>query len=83
MFIHLCTMSAQSTSQLLDLPPAWLALLFQHVASGPGGLSNAAALCQTCKLLHSLYEGPAVTYSDLFLAGAISSPVHPVWQWLA
>jgi hypothetical protein len=76
-------MSVQSTAQLLELPPAWLALLFRHVASGPGGLANAAALCQTCKFLHSLYEGPAVTYSNLLLAAVISSPVHPIWPWLA
>jgi hypothetical protein len=76
-------MSFYWTSHLLDLPPAWLALLFQHVACGPGGLANAAALSQTCKFLHSLYEGPAVKYNNLFLAAAISSPGHPVWQWLA
>jgi hypothetical protein len=33
--------------------------------------------------LHGLSEGSAVTYSNIFLAAAISSPVHPVWQWLA
>jgi hypothetical protein len=76
-------MSVRLTSQLLDLPPAWLALLFQHVASGPGGLANAAALSQTCKFLHSLSEGPAVIYNNLFIAAVISSPDHPAWQWLA
>jgi hypothetical protein len=76
-------MSAQLSSQLLDCPPAWLALLFQHVASGPGGLANSAALSQTCKALHGLSQGPAVSYSNLSLAAAISSPDHPSWQWLA
>jgi hypothetical protein len=33
--------------------------------------------------LHSLFEGPAVTYSNLILAAVISSPDHPAWQWLA
>jgi hypothetical protein len=76
-------MSVPLTSQLSALPPAWLALLFRHVASGPGGLANAAGLSQTCKFLHSLSEDPAVTYSNIVLAAAISSPVHPIWQWLA
>jgi hypothetical protein len=76
-------MSVQLTSQLLELPPAWLALLFRHVASGPGGIANAAALSQTCKSLHSLSEGFAVTYSNIILAAAISCPDHPFWQWLA
>jgi hypothetical protein len=75
-------MSVQLTSHLLELPPAWLALLFQHVASGHGGLGNAAALSQTCTFLHSLSEGPAVTYINLFWAAAISSPGHPFWQWI-
>jgi hypothetical protein len=72
-----------SLLQLLDMPPAWLALLFQHVASGPRGLANAAALTQTCKLLQSLSEGPVVLYRNLGLAAAISSCDHPVWHWLA
>jgi hypothetical protein len=80
----LCSaMSDHSVPHVLDLPPSWLALFFQHVASGPGGLSNAAALGQTCKYLQKLFIGPAVTYCNLFLAAAISSPDHPVWQWLA
>jgi hypothetical protein len=33
--------------------------------------------------MNSLSEGPAVTYSNLFLAAAITSPDHPAWQWLA
>jgi hypothetical protein len=77
------TMSINLTSHLLDLPPAWLALLLQHVACGPRGLANAAALSQSCKFLHSLSEGPAVTYSNIIVAAVISSPDHPVWQWLA
>jgi hypothetical protein len=58
-------------------------LLLQQVASGPGGLASAATLRQTCKYLFSLSEGPAVTYSNLSLAAVISSPDHPVWEWLA
>jgi hypothetical protein len=73
---------AKLTSQLLDLPPAWLVILFQHVAIGSGGLANAVALGQTCKFLRTLSEGPAMTYSNLSLAAAISSPDHPVWKWL-
>jgi hypothetical protein len=76
-------MSDHVSSHVLALPPSSLALVIQHVACGPGGLANGAALSQTCKLLHSLSEGPAVTYSNLFLAAAISSPDHPAWQWLA
>jgi hypothetical protein len=79
----LAAMSAQLTSQLLEMPPAWLALLLQHVASGPRGLANAAAFIQTCKLMHSLSEGPAVVYRNIILAVAVSGPNHPVWQWLA
>jgi Leucine-rich repeat (LRR) protein len=81
--VNLSAMSAHSTSQLLELPPAWLVLLIQHVARGHDGLANAAALGRTCKFLHSLSEGPAVTYRNLSLAGVISSPDHPVWKWLA
>jgi hypothetical protein len=33
--------------------------------------------------MYSLSAGPAVTYSNLFLARAISSRDHPAWQWLA
>jgi Leucine-rich repeat (LRR) protein len=73
----------QSTSQLFELPPVLLAVLFQHVASGPGGLASAAALSRTCKYLDSLAKDPAVTYRDLLLEEDISSPDHPVWQWLA
>jgi hypothetical protein len=76
-------MSVNRISQLSDLPPAWLALLFQHVACGPRGLANAAALGQSCKFLHNLSEGPAVTYSNIIVAAVISSPDHPAWQWLA
>jgi hypothetical protein len=76
-------MSAQLTSQLVELPPAWLALLFQHIASGPGGLANAAALSQTCKFLQNLSEDPAVTFNNLTVAVPISNPAQSVWQWLA
>jgi hypothetical protein len=76
-------MSDHVTSPVLELPPALLALLFQHVASGPGGLASAAALSQTCKLLHRLSEGSAVIYRNVVVAAGISSPANPVWQWLA
>jgi Leucine-rich repeat (LRR) protein len=76
-------MTEQLTAHLLELPRALLAVLFQHVASGPGGVAHAAAFSQTCKVLHSLSEGPAVIYKNLSLAAAISSPAHPAWQWLA
>jgi hypothetical protein len=72
-----------TTPQLLELPSAFLALLIQHTASGPGGLASAAALSQTCKHLHSLSEGPAVTYSNIHVPGTISNPAHQIWQWLA
>jgi hypothetical protein len=75
-------MSAELSSHFLELPRSWLALLFNHVASGPGCLANAATLSLTCKLLHSLYEGPAVTYSNLVWAATIYRPDHPIWQWL-
>jgi hypothetical protein len=81
--VILRTMSDQSISRVLQLPPALLALLFQHVASGPGGLASAIALSQTCKALHSLSEGPDVTYRNLVLSAPISSPLHAVWLWLA
>jgi hypothetical protein len=68
----------------MGLPPAWLALLFEHVACGPGGLASAAAaFSQTCKFINSLSGDPAVTYSNLVLEVVISSPDHPAWQWLA
>jgi hypothetical protein len=76
-------MSPQFTSQLLDLPPTALALLFQHVASGRGGIAHAEDLSLTCKFLHSLSADPAVTYSNLVLTEVISTPCHRVWQWLA
>jgi hypothetical protein len=47
------------------------------------GLASAAAFAQTCKYMHSLSEGPAVIYSNLFLPAAISNPDHPFWKWLA
>ena len=70
-------------SHVLELPETWLALLLQHVASGPGGLANAAALNQTCKSFHSLSESSAVTYVNIHVEEAIISPYHDVWQWLA
>jgi hypothetical protein len=71
------------TTQLLELPPAWLARLFQHVAKGPGGLAHAAALSQTCGIMRSICEGPVVTYRNLSLGATITTPDHPFWQWLA
>jgi Leucine-rich repeat (LRR) protein len=78
-----CRMPEDGTSHLLDLPSTCLALLIQHTASGPGGLASAAALTQTCKFLHSLSEGPAVTYSNIHVPGTTCSPAYQVWQWLA
>ena len=66
-----------------DLPSTWLASLFQHVASGPGGLASAAVLSQTCSSLHVLSESSAVTYCNIHVDHTISSPDHPFWQWLA
>ena len=71
------------TSQMLALPDTWLAHLFQHVASGPGGLARAAVFSQTCKSLHALSNSSAVRYRNLELGGFFSSPSGPVWQWLA
>ena len=70
-------------SKVLDLPESWLAHLFQHVASGPGGLARAAVLSQTCKSLHALSSSSAVTYRNLELGGFVSSPYDPLWKWLA
>jgi hypothetical protein len=72
-------MSDQLTLHVLELPRAWLALLFQRMASGPGGLSSAAALSQTCRFLYSLSEGPAVSYKNLFLAAALTTPSGHGW----
>ena len=80
-------MSAHGTpenpSNVVELPRTWLASLFQHVASGPGGLASAAALSQTCKSLHDLSESSAVTYRRLCATQSISSAEYPLWQWLA
>jgi hypothetical protein len=76
-------MPVQLTSPLLELPDTWLALLVQHLASGLGGLARAASLNSTCKALHSLSEGPAVIYRNISMETPISSPDHPLWQWLA
>jgi hypothetical protein len=73
-------MSNNKTSLLLEMPSAFLALLIQHTASGPGGLASAAALSQTCTFLHSLSEGPAVTYSNIHVPGRILSPDETVWE---
>ena len=75
--------SMERPSNVLELPITWLASLFQHVASGPGGLDNAAALSQTCKPFHDMSESSAVTYCNLHAPDYIDSPEHPFWQWLA
>ena len=81
------TMSANASQEgsfvALDLPRPWLASLFQHVASGPGGLASAAALSQTCSSLHALSESSAVSYRNIHVRQTISRPDHPVWPWLA
>ena len=69
--------------QLLELPSRWLAHLVQHVASGAGGLTSAAALSQTCTLLHALSESSAVTYRNLHVEKPLWSLDHPFWSWLA
>ena len=71
-----------SPGTFLGLPSTWLAQLVQHIASGPGGLTRAATLSQTCSLLHNLSESPAVTYRDIHVDRTITSPDDPVWQWL-
>ena len=68
---------------ILDLPVTWLVDLIQHVAAGPGGLSSAASLSQSCKRFHTLSDSSAVTYCNLHVDQAISSPDHPVCEWLA
>ena len=68
---------------LLDLPKTWLVDLVQHVASGLDGLASAAALSETCKPFYDLSESSAVTYRNVFVNNAISSPDHFFWKWLA
>ena len=75
--------NAKNSFIVLDLPRPWLAHLFQHVASGPGGLARAAALSQTCSSLHALSESSAVSYRNIDVPPLIKSSDHPVWQWLA
>ena len=75
--------SLELPSNVLELPSTWLASLFQHAASGPGGLASAAALSQTCSSLHALSESSAVSYRSLHATQPISSAEHPLWQWLA
>ena len=83
------TMSGSETSLellalgLLDLPQTWLVDLIQHVASGPDGLSSAAALSQTCKPFYDLSESYAVTYRNVYVNNTIISPNHAAWKWLA
>ena len=74
--------SQEESCELLDLPRPLLADLFQHVASGPGGLASAASLSQACSSLHALSESSAVFYRDIHVRQIINSSVHPVWQWL-
>ena len=76
-------MSGPGILSFLDLPRPWIADLFQHVASGPGGLASAAALSQTCSSLHALSESSAVSYRNIYVGQSISSADHLCWQWLA
>ena len=70
-------------SNLLELPCTWLAHLVQHLASGTGGLANAAALSQTYKYFHALSDSSAVTYRNLHLDKPLQSLGHPFFGWLA
>ena len=75
--------AADQPSSVLDLPQTWLSDLFQHVASGPEGLSHAAALTQTCKSFYALSEDPSISYRNLHVTQQIQEPDHPIWHWLA
>ena len=77
------SVSQEDSVVFLDLPRPWLANLFQHVASGPGGLASAAALSQTCSSLHALSESSAVSYRNIHVPQDIRSSRDPVWRWLA
>ena len=70
-------------AKILELPRTWLAQLVQHVASGFGRLTTAAALSQTCKSFHALSEDPAITYRNLSLDKPLHSLRHPFFLWLA
>ena len=83
MFASVGNAIQESSFVFLDLPRPWLANLFQHLASGPGGLARAAALSQTCSALHALSESSAVSYRNIDVLPLIKSSDHPVWQWLA
>ena len=72
-----------SPANILELPNTWLAHLFEHVASGAGGLASAAALSQACKSFHTLSDSPAVTYRNLRLDKPLHSLGHPFFKWLA
>ena len=72
-----------SSANILELPSTWLAHLVQHVASGAGGLANAAALSQTCKSFHALSDSSAVTYRNLRLDKPLPNLGHPFFRWLA
>ena len=67
---------------ILDLPLPWLARLFQHVTSGPGGLARAAVLSQTCKFLHKLSDSSAITYCDVQHSRIITSSGDPMFHWI-
>ena len=69
-------------SPLLNLLHPWLAGLVRHVAAGPGGLTSAASLSQTCKALNTMSDSPAVTYSNLHVDNAVRGLDHPMWQWI-
>ena len=68
---------------ILDLPLPWLARLFQHVTSGPGGLARAAVLSQACKFLHKLSDSSAITYGDIQHSRSITSSGDPMFRWIA
>ena len=73
----------RSPAKLVDLPSTWLADLVQHVASGAGGLASAAALSQTCKSFHDIWDSTAVTYRNLHLARPLHRLGRPFYQWIA
>ena len=72
-----------SPANILDLPSTWLARFVQHVASGAGGLANAAALSQTCKSFNALSDSSAVIYLNIRLDNPLHSLGHPFLRWLA
>ena len=70
-------------TNILELPITWLVNLFQHVASGAGGVAHLAALSQTCKPFHALSDNSAIEYRNLRLDQPLHSLGHPFFRWLA